>query len=242
MIEVIPAIDIIGGRCVRLSQGDYDRTTVYDAKPYDAALRFRDSGASRIHLVDLDGAKASSPCNLDVLEAIASIEGLDVEWGGGIKTSETLSSVLSAGATYAVIGSVAALQPELFIEWLSEYGPDRIIFGADIKDGRLAVKGWLEDSRMRLPVLLERFSGSGLRQVICTDISRDGMLGGPNALLYTSLATAFPGMEFTVSGGIGSFGDIIRMQALGLPRVIVGKAYYEGKITLEDLERWWRSE
>ena len=240
MTEVIPAIDIIDGRCVRLSQGDYARSRVY-GEPLDMAEAFADAGAGRLHLVDLDGAKASEPANLKVLEAIKSRTSLKVEWGGGIKTQEALSSVLDAGADYAIIGSVAACRPELFARWLEDYGPERIILGADVKDGRIAVKGWKESSAYGLSELLRLFGKSGLSQVICTDISKDGMLCGPDVPMYKALQEAFPEIQFTVSGGISCNGDLVSVDEAGLPRVIVGKAYYEGKITLEELSSWWQN-
>ena len=240
MIEVIPAIDIIGGRCVRLSKGDYSSEKVYGA-PEDMARAFADAGAGRIHLVDLDGAKASSPMNLATLEKIASIGLMKIEWGGGIKSSESLSDIFSAGADYAIVGSVAALQPNLFKDWLEVFGPERMILGADVRDGRIAVKGWLEESAYGLTELLEEFGSYGLKQVICTDISRDGMLCGPAFSLYEGLSGKFPEMEFTVSGGISGIEDIKDVEALGLPRVIVGKAFYEGRINIEELKQWWQN-
>lgn len=240
MIEVIPAIDIIDGRCVRLSQGDYARKTTY-GDPLDMAKAFADAGARRLHLVDLDGAKASSPANLATLEAIASLDSLDVEWGGGIKTSEALSSVFDAGAGHAIIGSVAALRPELFSQWLQEYGPGRVVLGADVKNGSVAVNGWLEGSACTIEGLLEKFRPCGLKQVICTDVSKDGMLCGPSAGFYLPLKESFPEMEITVSGGVSCEADLEAMQALGMPRIIVGKAFYEGRITLKQLEKWWQN-
>ena len=240
MIEVIPAIDIIDGRCVRLSQGDYGSTKVY-GEPVDMAKAFADSGASRLHLVDLDGAKASSPANLRTLEKIANLDAMKLEWGGGIKSAEALHSVFDAGADYAIVGSVAALKPELFTAWLKEFGAERIVLGADVKNGKIAVKGWLEEAAMGIDELLKIFAQAGLKQVICTDISKDGMLCGPSFAMYEELAGNFPKMEFTVSGGISCNGDIERVEELGLPRVIVGKAFYEGRISMEELKKWWQN-
>ncbi len=240
MIEVIPAIDIIDGRCVRLSQGDYGRSKTYGA-PLDMAKAFADAGASRVHLVDLDGAKASSPANLAVLEKIASLGALRSEWGGGIKSAQALRSVFDAGADWAIIGSIAALEPDLFAQWLQAFGPEKLILGADVKNARIAVKGWLEESALGIEDLLEKFRPCGLVQVICTDISKDGMLCGPSEEMYTQLKTRFPEMEFTVSGGISKNADIERIEELGLPRVIVGKAFYEGRITLKELAKWWQN-
>lgn len=235
MIEIIPAIDLIDGRCVRLSQGDYDRQRTYDASPLDMARRFTDAGVRRLHLVDLDGAKAARPCNLHVLETIVSATDLDIEWGGGIKDREALSSVFSAGAGHAICGSIAVRQPDDFRAWLEEFGGDRIILGADVREGRVAVSGWLEDSAQTVDALIDAFLPYGLSEVICTDISRDGMLNGPSFDLYTRLQAAYPTVTFTVSGGISSMEDIRRLDALGLPRVIVGKALYESRITLDEI-------
>lgn len=240
MIEVIPAIDIIDGRCVRLSQGDYGRSKTY-GDPLDMAKAFAEAGASRVHLVDLDGAKASSPANLAVLEKIASLGALRSEWGGGIKSAQALRSVFDSGADWAIIGSIAALEPDLFAQWLQAFGPEKLILGADVKNARIAVKGWLEESALGIEDLLEKFRPCGLVQVICTDISKDGMLCGPSEEMYTQLKTRFPEMEFTVSGGISKNADIERIEELGLPRVIVGKAFYEGRITLKELSKWWQN-
>ncbi|MBP5334197.1 MAG: 1-(5-phosphoribosyl)-5-[(5-phosphoribosylamino)methylideneamino]imidazole-4-carboxamide isomerase [Bacteroidales bacterium] len=240
MIEVIPAIDIIEGRCVRLSQGDYGRSKTY-GDPLDMAKAFADAGASRVHLVDLDGAKASSPSNLAVLEKIASLGAMRSEWGGGIKSAQALRSVFDAGADYAIVGSIAALEPDLFAGWLQAFGPEKLILGADVKNARIAVKGWLEESALGIEDLLEKFRPHGLVQVICTDISKDGMLCGPSEEMYTQLKSSFPEMEFTVSGGISENADIERIEELGLPRVIVGKAFYEGRITLKELAKWWQN-
>lgn len=240
MIEVIPAIDIIGGRCVRLSQGDYDCKKVY-GEPLDMAKAFADAGAGRLHLVDLDGAKESSPANLPTLEKIAALGTIRTEWGGGIKSRQSLRDVFDAGADYGIIGSVAALEPELFAEWLDEFGPGRIILGADVRNGRIAVKGWLEESALTISGLLALFMQHGLKQVICTDIAKDGMLCGPSLQMYTDLKEAFPEVEFTVSGGISGNADIEAADRAGMPRVIVGKAFYENRITLEELKSWWQN-
>ncbi len=241
MIEIIPAIDIIDGRCVRLTKGDYNQKKIYDASPLEMARRYEDCGVKRIHLVDLDGAKASRPVNLRTLEEIAGSISIETEWGGGIADGASLESVFSAGATKAIVGSVAALKPELFEEWLGAHG-DRMILGADVKDGMIAVKGWLETSGNRIGDLVGRFIRFGLKEVICTDISRDGMLEGPSFGLYRGLCSAFPGVDFTVSGGISGMEDIERLDALGLKKVIVGKAIYENRIRLEDIKSWLQSE
>lgn len=235
MIQVVPAIDLIEGRCVRLSQGDYARRTTYDAEPADMARRFADAGFCRIHVVDLDGAKASEPQNLRTLESMARLDGVEVEWGGGLKSETALRDVFNAGATYAVVGSLAAREPQTFAGWLQRWGGERLVLGADVREGKVSVAGWLEDLDLSIEQLTDQLLPFGLSQVICTDISRDGMLQGPNAPLYTDLQARYPQVDFCVSGGIGSLDDIVQLDTLGLRRVIVGKALYEGRIDLREL-------
>ena len=237
MIHIIPAIDLIDGRCVRLTQGDYYQKKVYDGSPADVARSYADCGVQRIHLVDLDGAKAGSPQNLKVLEGIASTVSCELEWGGGIGSSEALQAVFDAGATHAIAGSVAALRPEVFESWLSRYGA-RMVLGADVRGGRIAVKGWLEEAPLTIEELVQRFLPMGLRECIVTDITRDGMLQGPSSALYRRLQSAFPQLSFTVSGGISSMEDIRQLDEMGLGKVIVGKAIYEERITLKDIALW----
>ena len=234
MIEIIPAIDIIGGKCTRLSQGDYATQKNYGGDPAEWARAYADCGVERIHLVDLEGAKASQPKNLRTLEEIASLGLLTLEWGGGIKDDEALTSVWSAGADDAIIGSIAAREPERMLRWLKAYG-SRIILGADIRDGKVAVGGWLEDSGIGLDELIGTFLPAGLKRAIVTDISRDGMLQGPSFDLYTELQERFPTLKTIVSGGVSSLDDIRRAEELGLPGIIVGKAIYENRITFDDL-------
>ena len=231
-IEIIPATDIIGGACVRLTQGDYGRQTTYYSDPLEAALRFEETGIRRLHMVDLDGAKAAQPRNLAVLERIASKTALEVQYGGGIKSTEALRS-----GSRAICGSVAVRRPELFAGWLAEFGPGKLILGADIRNGKAAVQGWTEASELSAQELIAQFAPQGLAQVICTDIARDGMLCGASAEFYAALQGNFPGVEITVSGGIGSLADIEALDGAGLRSVIVGKALYEGRITLEELKR-----
>lgn len=240
MIQIIPAIDIIDGRCVRLTKGDYSLKTVYDGAPEDVALSYADCGVKRIHIVDLDGAKLSRPQNLHSLEKIASRVSCEIEWGGGIKDDSALRDVFNAGGTKAIVGSVAALKPELFELWLKRYGK-AMILGADIREGKVSVSGWQEDTPLKVEDMVERFAPFGLEEVIVTDISRDGMLQGPSDSLYTALQERFPANSFTVSGGISSMADIERLDALGLRKVIVGKAIYEKKISLKDIEQWSQS-
>lgn len=238
MIEIIPAIDIIGGRCVRLSQGDYSRLTTYDGHPTEIARRMADADVRRIHVVDLDGAKAGEPANLPTVEAIASLGLVDIELGGGLKSETALRSAFNAGTAYAIGSSVAVKEPAVFASWVRTYTPERIILGADVRDGKVAVSGWLEESEITAETLIGQFIPDGLSQAICTDIASDGMLGGPATEMYTSLAGRFPGVTVTVSGGIASMDDIRRLDAFGLRRVIVGKAIYEGRITLKEIERY----
>ncbi|MDY2975085.1 MAG: 1-(5-phosphoribosyl)-5-[(5-phosphoribosylamino)methylideneamino]imidazole-4-carboxamide isomerase [Alloprevotella sp.] len=232
---VIPAIDLINGRCVRLSQGDYAQQTTYDAGPEEMVETYVAHGFHRIHIVDLDGAKASAPRNLETLKAVARIPGAKIEWGGGVKSEEALRDVLEAGAAYVVVGSLAVKEPETFARWLDTFGPERIVLGADVRNGKVSINGWLDDTELSIESLIDRFTPHGLNQVICTDISRDGMLQGPATDLYLHLQTAYPSIDFTVSGGISGEADLTRLHSLGLRRVIVGKALYEGRITLAQM-------
>lgn len=241
-MELIPAIDLIDGRCVRLTQGDYGQTKTYDAEPVDMARRYADCGVRRLHIVDLDGAKAKAPCNLSTLEKVVAATGLDVEWGGGIKDSVAMQQVVDAGASRIICGSVAVDNPELFAQWLQEYGASRVILGADIRDGRVATHGWLKDGGMGVEELVEKFLPYNLSQLICTDISRDGMLQGPNLPLYEELQQRFPMVDVTLSGGVSSMDDLKRARECGVRAAIIGKAIYEGRITLKELERWLLNE
>lgn len=241
-MELIPAIDLIDGRCVRLTQGDYGQTKIYDAEPVDMARGYADCGVRRLHIVDLDGAKAKAPCNLSTLEKVVAATGLDVEWGGGIKDSVAMQQVVDAGASRVICGSVAVDNPELFAQWLQEYGASRVILGADIRDGRVATHGWLKDGGMGVEELVEKFLPYNLSQLICTDISRDGMLQGPNLPLYEQLQQRFPMVDVTLSGGVSSMDDLKRARECGVRAAIIGKAIYEGRITLKELERWLLNE
>ena len=238
MIEIIPAIDIIEGRCVRLSQGDYARSKVYDSSPVDMAKRYADCGVKRIHVVDLDGAKSSSPKNLKTLEKMAVGASVEIEWGGGIKSEESLRALFDYGATYAIVGSVAARTPELFAEWLDMFGGEKMVLGADVREGKVSVNGWQEDLGVSIEELVDGFLPHSLSQVICTDITKDGMLQGPSFGLYADLQSRYESVDFTVSGGISSMADIEKLNEMQLRKVIVGKAIYENRITLKDIERW----
>ncbi len=237
-MELIPAIDLIDGRCVRLTQGDYGQTKIYDSDPADMARRYADCGVRRLHIVDLDGAKAKAPCNLRTLEKVATATGLDIEWGGGIKDSVAIRQAFDSGASRVICGSVAVDNPELFSRWLHEYGASRVILGADIRDGKVATHGWLKDGGVGVEELVEALLPNGLTQLICTDISKDGMLQGPNLPLYVELQQRFPTVDVTLSGGVSSMTDLERARENGVRAAIIGKAIYEGRITLKELEKW----
>lgn len=238
MIQIIPAIDIIEGKCVRLTRGDYSSKKVYDLDPVEMAKAYEGCGVQRIHLVDLDGAKAGKPENLRTLEAVAGHTSLQIEWGGGLSEDGALRSAFSAGATQAIVGSVAALHPDLFEQWLESFGAGKMILGADVREGKVAVKGWLEDSPATIFELMDRFGAKGLSDVICTDITKDGMLQGPSFDFYSELQGRYPLVSVTVSGGISSMADIEELERRELRKVIVGKAIYENRITLEDIRKW----
>lgn len=238
MIQIIPAIDIIDGKCVRLSQGDYNLRSSYSDSPVDMACRFEDAGLLRVHIVDLEGARDGIPRNLMTLEKIAAATNLEIEWGGGIKTDENLRRVLDAGARDAIVGSVAVRNPQLFRRWLQTFSGSRIILGADLRNGKVSISGWLEDTTATIHELIEKFLPAGLSQVITTDISKDGMLEGPSTQLYVDLTKLYPDISFTVSGGIASMNDVKRLDELGLKRVIIGKAIYENRITLSEISQF----
>ncbi len=241
-MELIPAIDLIDGRCVRLTQGDYDIKKVYEQNPVDMAKMYADCGVRRLHVVDLDGAKAKEPCNLRVLEQLAANTNLDIEWGGGIKSTDALRAALNAGANRVICGSVAVDNRELFADWLQNYGAGHVILGADVRGRNVATHGWLKESQVSIDEIIGWFLPFGLKQLICTDISKDGMLQGPNFPLYVELKDNFPTVDTTLSGGISSMDDIRKAHELGLHSVIIGKAIYEGRITLKDLELWLQNE
>ena len=234
-LQVIPAIDIIGGKCVRLTRGDYSLMNIYKDDPLEAAMAFQDAGASRLHLVDLDGAKSSKPVNLDVLERIVSKTHLKVEFGGGIKTASALDSAIDAGASYVICGSIAVTDPEMFSSWLACH-PGRIILSLDLRDGLVATRGWLDTSGLTARDVLKRFSGS-LEQAVVTRIECDGTLSGVDAGFYESLQGEFPDIDIIVSGGVSSQKDLDACEKAGLRAAIVGKALYEGRIDLKCLFR-----
>lgn len=238
MIEIIPAIDIIDGKLVRLSKGDYDSKKEYSQSPLDIARQFEDIGISRLHVVDLDGAKGGHIVNYRVLEQIAQGTKLIVDFGGGIKSDEDIRIAFESGAQMITGGSIAVRQPQLFLSWLEQYGSDRVILGADIKDGCIAVQGWLESSDARWQTFLQSYVQRGVRKVISTDISRDGMLSGPSIELYKDMMTEFPELYVIASGGVSCMHDVMQLDAAGVPAVIMGKAIYEGRITMQELEQF----
>lgn len=236
-MDIIPAIDIIDGKCVRLSKGDYNACKTYSDNPLDMALRFQDAGIRRLHLVDLDGAKSKHIVNYPTLEAIAGHTDLTIDFGGGIKSTADLETALGCGAAMVTVGSTAVTQPELLTEWIEQFGQEHIILGADARDGKISVNGWKEDSDLTLSDFIRSYMQKGITQVLCTDINRDGMLQGPAVELYKSLLSEFPGIKLIASGGVSSVQDLTDLKEAGLPAAIVGKAYYEGRITLEQLSK-----
>ena len=238
MIELIPAIDIIGGQCVRLTKGDYDQKTVYRDSPAEVAKEFEEIGFKRLHVVDLDGAKSKHIVNEQVLKAITTESQLTVDFGGGIKTDEDIEKAFAAGASMVTIGSIAVTNPDLFMGWLEKYGADRIILGADVRHGKISINGWKEDSSEDLLPFLRKYVDAGVRNVLCTEISKDGTLAGPAIELYQSMMAAYPEFHLIASGGVSSIDDIKALEAAGIPAVVFGKAIYEGKINLNELWDW----
>ena len=238
MIELIPAIDIIDGKCVRLSQGDYNRMKEYSASPADVAREMEDHGIRRLHVVDLDGAKSKHVVNWRTLEQIANATQLVIDFGGGVKTDDDLRIAFECGAQMVTGGSIAVKEPATFERWLLKYGADKLILGADVKGGKIAVSGWLEDSDNELMAFLDAYINKGVTKVICTDISKDGMLQGPAISLYKDILAQFPNLHLIASGGVGSMADIEALAEAQVPGVIFGKALYEGSITFKEIERF----
>ena len=234
MIQLIPAIDLIDGRCVRLSQGDYDTKKEY-GDPVEMALRMEDMGVRRLHLVDLDGAKSRHVVNDRVLRDICRRTSLTVDFGGGIKTEDDLEKVFDAGAAMATAGSIAVTDPDSVGLWIEKYGAERLVLGADVRDGKISINGWKEDSALELMPFLEGYRKQGLQHVLCTDISKDGMLQGPNTALYQSIMAQWPDCRLIASGGVSSKEDIRALDEAGIPAVVFGKAIYEGRIDLASL-------
>lgn len=240
MITIIPAIDLIDAKCVRLSQGNYNQKTVYNENPLEVAKMFEDAGITRLHLVDLDGAKAKHIVNYKVLETIASKTNLVIDFGGGLKSDEDLRIAFESGAQMVTGGSIAVKDRETFLHWIETYGVEKIILGADAKDKKIAVSGWQEVSELPILDFIESYTEKGIQKVISTDIARDGMLTGPSIELYKEIMERFPKLELIASGGIASMKDIFELNEMSIPGVITGKAIYEGRIKLEEISRFLR--
>ncbi len=236
MIEIIPAIDIIDGKCVRLTHGDYAQKKIYNENPLEVAKQFEDIGIKRLHLVDLDGAKAGKIINHKVLEKIASNTSMIIDFGGGIKSDESIEHIFESGAAIATIGSTAVKQPQLFYAWVKKYGSDKILLGADVKDEKIAVSGWLEKTNIDIFDFIATNVENGITQLFCTDISKDGALLGPSLELYKKIIEKFPALNFIASGGASNINDVKELNVIGCKGVIIGKAIYEGRITIEELK------
>lgn len=235
MIELIPAIDLIDGKCVRLTKGDYDQKKVYNEDPVAQAKEFEKMGFKRLHMVDLDGAKSHHIVNDKVLRAVTEATSLIVDFGGGIKTEEDIEKAFDAGAAMVTVGSVAVTNPKLFLGWLEKYGADKIILGADVRNGKISINGWKEDSDESLTDFLRTYVDHGIINVLCTEISKDGTLAGPAIDLYKDIMKAYPDMHLIASGGVSSTEDILQLDKDNIPAVVFGKAYYEGRIDVARL-------
>lgn len=235
-MELIPAIDIIEGKCVRLTKGDYDTKKVY-GDPLEMAQQFEDKGMQRLHVVDLDGAKSKHVVNLAALKAITSHTNLTVDFGGGVKSDDDIEKAYEAGAKMVTAGSIAITDPDRYLGWLEKYGADHLILGADVRNGHVSINGWKEDSNVRLEDFLLRYMKAGTKNVLCTEISRDGTLEGPAIELYRSIMQRYPDCHLIASGGVGSTEDIVALDQAGIPAVVFGKAFYEGKIDLKKVKK-----
>lgn len=234
-MQIIPAMDIISGKCVRLSKGDFSTQKIYSNDPVDIAKSFEDAGLTRLHMVDLDGAKAGSITNLSVLESVAKNTGLIIDFGGGVKTLNDAKSVFDAGASIVTVGSMAVKDAGLIKDWITEFGAGKILVGADVLDGEIKISGWLEDSGVDIFIFLKRMVDIGVETVFCTDISKDGMMGGPSLILYKEIMRRFPALNLIASGGVSTKEDLVLLNEAGCKGAIVGKAFYEGAISLEEL-------
>ena len=237
-MQIIPAIDIIEGKCVRLTQGDYSQKKIYNEHPLEVAQQFEDAGLHRLHLVDLDGAKAGAVKNWKVLETLASKTSLTIDFGGGIKEEKDLQIVFGSGAALATIGSIAVKNKELFVAWLQHYGGDKFLLGADVKGEKIAINGWQETSDVWIYDFIEDYITHGIQQVFCTDVSKDGMLQGAATDLYKNITQKFPLLFLIASGGVSSMADLDKLQDVDCKGAIVGKAIYEGKISLNELKKF----
>lgn len=239
MIQIIPAIDVIDGKCVRLTQGDYAQKKIYNENPLEVARSFEDAGIQRLHLVDLDGARAKRIINHKVLESIATHTQLVIDFGGGLQSDEDLRVAFESGAKQVTGGSIAVKAPEVFLKWLEKFGHDRIILGADARDGKIAVSGWQETTTISLFDFLEDYVNKGVKYTISTDVSKDGLLQGPATELYQQMGEKFPELKIIASGGVSLMEDILSLNTLGIYGVIVGKAIYENRISLHEIEKFY---
>jgi phosphoribosylformimino-5-aminoimidazole carboxamide ribotide isomerase len=237
MIEIIPAIDLIDGKCVRLSQGDFAQQKIYHENPLEVAKEFESFGIKRLHLVDLDGAKNGKVTNLKTLETIAKNANLMIDFGGGIKTDEDIKSVFDSGAQFASIGSIAVKDSAKFFSWLEKYGSEKILLGADVRDKKLAINGWLTDTDLEIIPFLENYCANGVTQVFCTDISKDGILQGTANELYAEILAKLPNLKLIASGGVSKIEDVHELDKIGCSGVIIGKAIYEGRIKLKNIHK-----
>lgn len=237
-MQIIPAIDIIDGKCVRLTQGDYAQKTVYNEHPLEVAKQFEAAGLTRLHLVDLDGAKAGTVKNWKVLESIAGKTSLVIDFGGGIKQENDVRIVFDSGASLATIGSLAVKSEGVFVEWLSTFGAEKFLLGADVKAEKIAVSGWLETTDIWIYDFLRKYIGHGIQQVFCTDVSKDGKLEGPAIALYRQILCEFPDLHLIASGGVSNLEDLEQLATIGCKGAIVGKAIYENRISLKDLQNF----
>lgn len=238
MIEIIPAIDLMGGKCVRLAQGDFERRTEYSDDPVGVARDFESGGVRRLHVVDLDGARSGRPVNIGVLESIAKATNMTIDFGGGIKSDEDIERVFDGGAAIANIGSVAVTEPKRFFGWLKRFGSERILLGADTIKGRIAINGWQTTTEVGLIEFLNQYFARGGTQAFVTDVDKDGMLAGPSITVYEEVLAAVPELKLIASGGVASLDDIERLAKIGCSGAIVGKAIYEGQITIDEIEQY----
>lgn len=237
MIEIIPAIDIIDGKCVRLTKGDYDQKKIYNDNPLEVAKQYEDAGVKRLHLVDLDGARSKHVVNLKTVENIATKTKLIVDFGGGVKTDDDIQKAFNAGASMITAGSIAVTNKEQTLKWIKSFGAEKIILGADVKNGFISINGWKEEGQDKLLPFIKFYAEQGITNVLCTDISKDGMLQGPAVDLYKQILQEQPTLNLIASGGVSSMQDIYDLNEANVPQVVVGKAIYEGRITIEDIKK-----
>ena len=234
-MKIIPAIDVIDGKCVRLTKGDYAQQKVYNENPVEVARQFADAGLDRLHIVDLDGAKAGKIVNLRVLENIATATSLSIDFGGGIKNIDDVANIFDAGAAMVNIGSLAVKRPELLEEWLMEFGSDKFLIGADVLDEKIKIAGWIEDAGIDINDFIAKMLGLGVTNIFCTDISKDGVLEGPSLELYKRILTDYPDISLIASGGVSNMRDVKELESIGCSGAIIGKAIYENRVTLKEL-------